>query len=240
MAKNIYVVTMADGTTQEFTAKKAFKKLEGIVSVLVNGEDKTNEFVQEGATMAKEIINNEVIEDTTATVEDEVVVEDIEVTTPAVTDQEAPVANEGPELFLYVKAARDGSKLYWDVLEVEGFQMGMTFKEIEALIPNPVHAGEHNVIFVSMARVKAFIEEGKQYGIKTTNKDLTKNYNKIMGTEFTVAELTDFTYKTILGNVELGITNGTWDAPIDEPAEEAEVEVDTDNIVEDEEFVEAV
>lgn len=240
MAKNIYIVTMADGTTQEFTAKKAFKKLEGIVSVLVNGEDKTNEFVQEGATMAKEIINNEVIEDTTATVEDEVVVEDIEVTTPAVTDQEAPVANEGPELFLYVKAARDGSKLYWDVLEVEGFQMGMTFKEIEALIPNPVHAGERNVIFVSMARVKAFIEEGKQYGIKTTNKDLTKNYNKIMGTEFTVAELTDFTYKTILSNVELGITNGTWDAPIDEPAEEAEVEVDTDNIVEDEEFVEAV
>ena len=238
MAKNIYVVTMADGTTQEFTAKKAFKKLEGIVSVTVNGEDKTNEFVQEGATMAKEIINNEVIEDTTAI--DEVVVEDIEATTPAVTDQEAPVANEGPELFLYVKAARDGSKLYWDVLEVEGFQMGMTFKEIEALIPNPVHAGERNVIFVSMARVKAFIEEGKQYGIKTTNKDLTKNYNKIMGTEFTVAELTEFTYKTILGNVELGITNGTWDAPIDESAEEAEVEVDTDNIVEDEEFVEAV
>ena len=91
-----------------------------------------------------------------------------------------------------------------------------------------------------MARVKAFIEEGKQYGIKTTNKDLTKNYNKIMGTEFTVAELTDFTYKTILSNVELGITNGTWDAPIDEAAEEAEIEVDTDNIVEDEEFVEAV
>lgn len=239
MAKNIYVVTMADGTTQEFTAKKAFKKLEGIVSVLVNGEDKTNEFVQEGATMAKEIINSEVIEDTTATI-DEVVVEDIEVTTPAVTDQEAPVANEGPELFLYVKAARDGSKLYWDVLEVEGFQMGMTFKEIEALIPNPVHAGERNVIFVSMARVKAFIEEGKQYGIKTTNKDLTKNYNKIMGTDFTVAEVTDLTYNGILTDVELGITNGTWDAPIDEPAEEAEVEVDTDNIVEDEEYVEAV
>ena len=239
MAKNIYVVTMADGTTQEFTAKKAFKKLEGIVSVLVNGEDKTNEFVQEGATMAKEIINSEVIEDTTATI-DEVVVEDIEVTTPAVTDQEAPVANEGPELFLYVKAARDGSKLYWDVLEVEGFQMGMTFKEIEALIPNPVHAGERNVIFVSMARVKAFIEEGKQYGIKTTNKDLTKNYNKIMGTDFTVAEVTDLTYNGILTDVELGITNGTWDAPIDEPEEEAEVEVDTDNIVEDEEYVEAV
>ena len=239
MAKNIYVVTMADGTTQEFTAKKAFKKLEGIVSVLVNGEDKTNEFVLEGATMAKEIINSEVIEDTTATI-DEVVVEDIEVTTPAVTDQEAPVANEGPELFLYVKAARDGSKLYWDVLEVEGFQMGMTFKEIEALIPNPVHAGERNVIFVSMARVKAFIEEGKQYGIKTTNKDLTKNYNKIMGTDFTVAEVTDLTYNGILTDVELGITNGTWDAPIDEPAEEAEVEVDTDNIVEDEEYVEAV
>lgn len=239
MAKNIYVVTMADGTTQEFTAKKAFKKLEGIVSVLVNGEDKTNEFVQEGATMAKEIINSEVIEDTTATI-DEVVVEDIEVTTPAVTDQEAPVANEGPELFLYVKAARDGSKLYWDVLEVEGFQMGMTFKEIETLIPNPVHAGERNVIFVSMARVKAFIEEGKQYGIKTTNKDLTKNYNKIMGTDFTVAEVTDLTYNGILTDVELGITNGTWDAPIDEPAEEAEVEVDTDNIVEDEEYVEAV
>ena len=239
MAKNIYVVTMADGTTQEFTAKKAFKKLEGIVSVLVNGEDKTNEFVQEGATMAKEIINSEVIEDTTATI-DEVVVEDIEVTTPAVTDQEAPVANEGPELFLYVKAARDGSKLYWDVLEVEGFQMGMTFKEIEALIPTPVHAGERNVIFVSMARVKAFIEEGKQYGIKTTNKDLTKNYNKIMGTDFTVAEVTDLTYNGILTDVELGITNGTWDAPIDEPAEEAEVEVDTDNIVEDEEYVEAV
>ena len=239
MAKNIYVVTMADGTTQEFTAKKAFKKLEGIVSVLVNGEDKTNEFVQEGATMAKEIINSEVIEDTTATI-DEVVVEDIEVTTPAVTDQEAPVANEGPELFLYVKAARDGSKLYWDVLEVEGFQMGMTFKEIEALIPNPVHAGERNVIFVSMARVKAFIEEGKQYGIKTTNKDLTKNYNKNMGTDFTVAEVTDLTYNGILTDVELGITNGTWDAPIDEPAEEAEVEVDTDNIVEDEEYVEAV
>ena len=239
MAKNIYVVTMADGTTQEFTAKKAFKKLEGIVSVLVNGEDKTNEFVQEGATMAKEIINNEVIEDTTATI-DEVVVEDIEATTPAVTDQEAPVANEGPELFLYVKAARDGSKLYWDVLEVEGFQMGMTFKEIEALIPNPVHAGERNVIFVSMARVKAFIEEGKQYGIKTTNKDLTKNYNKIMGTDFTVAEVTDLTYNGILTDVELGITNGTWDAPIDEPAEEAEIEVDTDSVVEDEEFVEAV
>ena len=239
MAKNIYVVTMADGTTQEFTAKKAFKKLEGIVSVLVNGEDKTNEFVQQGATMAKEIINSEVIEDTTATI-DEVVVEDTETTTPAVTDQEAPVANEGPELFLYVKAACDGSKLYWDVLEVEDFQMGMTFKEIEALIPNPVHAGERNVIFVSMARVKAFIEEGKQYGIKTTNKDLTKNYNKIMGTDFTVAEVTDLTYNGILTDVELGITNGTWDTPIDEPAEEAEVEVDTDNIVEDEEFAEAV
>lgn len=240
MAKNIYVVTMADGTTQEFTAKKAFKNLEGIVSVTVNGEDKTNEFVKEDATMAMEIINNEVIEDTPATVEDEVVVEDIEVTTPTTTNQEAPTANEGPEQFLYVKAARDGSRLYWDVLEVEGFQMGMTFKEIEALIPHPVHAGERNVIFVSMARVKAFIEEGKQYGIKTTNKDLTKNYNKIMGTDFTVAEVTDLTYNGILTDVELGITNGTWDAPIDEPAEEAEVEVDTDNIVEDEEFVEAV
>lgn len=240
MAKNIYIVTMADGTTQEFTAKKAFKKLEGIVSVTVNGEDKTNEFVKEDATMAMEIINNEVIEDTPATVEDDVVVEDIEATTPTTTNQEAPTANEGPEQFLYVKAARGGSRLYWDVLEVEGFQMGMTFKEIEALIPHPVHAGERNVIFVSMARVKAFIEEGKQYGIKTTNKDFTKNYNKIMRTEFSVAELTGFTYKAIMECIEMGITNGTWDAPIDETAEEPEVEVDADDVVEDEEFVEAV
>ena len=198
MAKKIYVVALANGTEVEVTSKKAVRELEGIVSVTVDGADITADFVE---------APTEYVE--------------------AVEEAEVDAIEGGPEPYLYVKAARDGSKLFWDVIDVEGFQMGMTFKEIEALLPEPLHAEARNVIFVSIARIRAYLGEGKQYGIRTTNKDFTKNYNRIMGVELPVAECVGAAYADILAQLEAGIAAGAWDAPeIEAPEDGGEPEVD--------------
>ena len=206
MAKKIYVVALANGTEVEVTSKKAVRELEGIVSVTVDGADITADFVE---------APNEYVE----------AVEAIEAVEEAQAEVEA--IEGGPEQYLYVKAARDGSKLFWDVIDVEGFQMGMTFKEIEALLPEPLHAEARNVIFVSIARIRAYLDEGKQYGIRTTNKDFTKNYNRIMGVELPVSECVGAAYADILVQLEAGSAAGAWDAPeIEAPEDGGEPEVD--------------
>ena len=200
MAKKIYVVALANGTEVEVTSKKAVRELEGIVSVTVDGADITADFVEAPTEYV------EAVEEAQA---------------------EVDAIEGGPEPYLYVKAARDGSKLFWDVIDVEGFQMGMTFKEIEALLPEPLHAEARNVIFVSIARIRAYLGEGKQYGIRTTNKDFTKNYNRIMGVELPVAECVGAAYADILAQLEAGIAAGAWDAPeIEAPEDGGEPEVD--------------
>lgn len=53
MAKKIYIATLANGTVQEVSTKKAVKALEGIVSVTLDGQDITNEFVKEDKAMVE-------------------------------------------------------------------------------------------------------------------------------------------------------------------------------------------
>lgn len=211
MAKKIYVVTFTDGTENTYTTQKEFKALEGIAKVMCGEEDITSKFVKEDELMALTVI--EETAEVVATL-DEVVEPTTEPTI------------EGPETYLYVKAARDNSKLFWDVLPVEGFEMGMTFKEIEGLLPNPIHELARNVIFVAMSRVLAFVDDGKQYGIKTTNKDFAKNYTKIMGDELVSTDtLVRGLYKEVIEAVYDGKTSGEWVAPVAEEVEEEDQEV---------------
>lgn len=210
MAKKIYVVAMANGTTAEFTSKKAIKALEGIEKVTINGEDITNEFVKEDEVMAENIIT-EAIEAPAA----EIVVEAIE------PETETP---EAPYFTLLFTASRGNNKKFnWYQIEVAPTDPTEKVKGCAAPLPTQVIEALGQDKFVSwmpQAQFEACVAEGKVVrGMASTVSDIYNRYIKVTetkGTERVATALAVFT--EVLEAIKNGTTAGGWARP--EPAPE--------------------
>lgn len=216
MAKKIYVVAMADGTTAEFTSKKAIKALEGIEKVTINGEDITNEFVKEDEVMAE---NN--ITETIEAPAEEIVVEAIEPETEAPEEETAP---EAPYFTLLFTASRGNNKKFnWYQIEVAPTDPTEKVKGCAAPLPTQVIEALGQDKFVSwmpQAQFEACVAEGRVVrGMASTVSDIYNRYIKVTeakGTERVTTALAIFT--EVLEAIKNGTTAGGWARP--EPAPE--------------------
>lgn len=215
MAKKIYVVAMANGTTAEFTSKKAIKALEGIEKVTINGEDITNEFVKEDEVMAE----NNITEAIEAPAE-EIVVEAIEPETEALEE----TAPEAPYFTLLFTASRGNNKKFnWYQIEVAPTDPTEKIKGCAAPLPTQVIEAIGQDKFVSwmpQAQFEACVAEGKVVrGMASTVSDIYNRYIKVTeakGTERVATALAVFT--EVLEAIKAGNTAGGWARP--EPAPE--------------------
>lgn len=215
MAKKIYVVAMANGTTAEYTSKKAIKALEGIEKVTFNGEDITNEFVKEDNAMAE---NN--ITETIEAPAEEIVVEAIEPETeaPATTEPEAPYFT-----LLFTASRGNSKKFNWYQIEVAPTDPTEKVKGCAAPLPTQIIEALGQDKFVSwmpQAQFEACVAEGKVVrGMASTVSDIYNRYIKVTeakGTERIATALAVF--KEVLEAINKGTTAGGWARP--EPAPE--------------------
>lgn len=201
MAKKIYIATLADGTVQEVSTKKAVKALEGIVSVTLDGQDITNEFVKEDKAME---------ENKNIAIEAEV---------------EAPA---GPKATLLFTASRGNAKrLSWKQVIVNPEDELVKVKGCAALLPTPVVEAIGSRKFVSwfdQEQAEKCVAENKQVrGMASTFSDVFNRYckvNELTGQDKLVTVLNIF--QGILNDIEAGVTEGEWARP--EPEVPAEVE----------------
>lgn len=201
MAKKIYIATLANGTVQEVSTKKAVKALEGIVSVTLDGQDITNEFVKEDKVME---------ENKNIAIEAEV---------------EAPV---GPKATLLFTASRGNAKrLSWKQVIVNPEDELVKVKGCAALLPTPVAEAIGTSKFVSwfdQEQAEKCVAENKQVrGMASTFSDVFNRYckvNELTGQDKLVTVLNIF--QGILNDIEAGVTEGEWARP--EPEVPAEVE----------------
>ena len=204
MAKKIYIATLANGTVQEVSTKKAVKALEGIVSVTLDGQDITNEFVKEDKAMA---------ENKNITIEAEV---------------EAVEAPAGPKATLLFTASRGNAKrLSWKQVIVSPEDELVKVKGCAALLPTPVAEAIGSSKFVSwfdQEQAEKCVAENKQVrGMASTFSDVFNRYckvNELTCQDKLVTVLNIF--QGILNDIEAGITEGEWARP--EPEVPAEVE----------------
>ena len=204
MAKKIYIATLANGTVQEVSTKKAVKALEGIVSVTLDGQDITNEFVKEDKAMA---------ENKNITIEAEV---------------EAVEAPAGPKATLLFTASRGNAKrLSWKQVIVSPEDELVKVKGCAALLPTPVAEAIGSSKFVSwfdQEQAEKCVAENKQVrGMASTFSDIFNRYckvNELTCQDKLVTVLNIF--QGILNDIEAGITEGEWARP--EPEVPAEVE----------------
>lgn len=213
MAKK-YNVTFANGTEQTLTSKKAIKALEEIVSVTVDGQDITNEFVKEDEVMD----NNEYVE----------AIEAIEAVEEAQAEVDAIEAPEGPKATLLFTASRGNAKrLSWRQIIVNPEDELVKVKGCAALLPTPVAEAIGSSKFVSwfdQEQAEKCVAENKQVrGMASTFSDIFNRYckvNELTGQDKLVTVLNIF--QGILNDIEAGITEGEWARP--EPEVPAEVE----------------
>lgn len=204
MAKKIYIATLANGTVQEVSTKKAVKALEGIVSVTLDGQDITNEFVKEDKAMA---------ENKNIAIEAEV---------------EAVEAPAGPKATLLFTASRGNAKrLSWKQVIVNPEDELVKVKGCAALLPTPVAEAIGSSKFVSwfdQEQAEKCVAENKQVrGMASTFSDVFNRYckvNELTGQDKLVTVLNIF--QGILNDIEAGVTEGEWARP--EPEVPAEVE----------------
>lgn len=204
MAKKIYIATLANGTVQEVSTKKAVKALEGIVSVTLDGQDITNEFVKEDKVMA---------ENKNIAIEAEV---------------EAVEAPAGPKATLLFTASRGNAKrLSWKQVIVNPEDELVKVKGCAALLPTPVAEAIGSSKFVSwfdQEQAEKCVAENKQVrGMASTFSDVFNRYCKV--NELTSQDkLTTVLniFQGILNDIEAGVTEGEWARP--EPEVPAEVE----------------
>ena len=235
MAKKIYVALLANGTTQEVTSKKAVKALEGIVSVTVDGQDITNEFVKEGEVMA-ENKNTAIEAQETEYVE---AIEAIEAVEEAQAEVEALEAPAGPKATLLFTASRGNAKrLGWQRIIVNPEDELVKVKGCAALLPVPVAEAIGSTKFVSwfdQAQAEQCVAENKQIrGMASTFSDVFNRYckvNELTAQDKLVTVLHIF--QGILNDIEAGITEGEWarpepEVPEEVEAQEAEDEISTD------------
>ena len=201
MAKKIYIATLANGTVQEVSTKKAVKALEGIIKVTVDGQDITNEFVKEDKVMA---------ENKNIAIEAEV---------------EAPA---GPKATLLFTASRGNAKrLSWKQVIVNPEDELVKVKGCAALLPTPVAEAIGSSKFVSwfdQEQAEKCVAENKQVrGMASTFSDVFNRYckvNELTSQDKLVTVLNIF--QGILNDIEAGVTEGEWARP--EPEVPAEVE----------------
>ena len=204
MAKKIYIATLANGTVQEVSTKKAVKALEGIVSVTLDGQDITNEFVKEDKAMAEN--KNIAIEAEVETLE----------------------APAGPKATLLFTASRGNAKrLSWKQVIVNPEDELVKVKGCAALLPTPVAEAIGSSKFVSwfdQEQAEKCVAENKQVrGMASTFSDVFNRYckvNELTGQDKLVTVLNIF--QGILNDIEAGVTEGEWARP--EPEVPAEVE----------------
>lgn len=204
MAKKIYIATLANGTVQEVSTKKAVKALEGIVSVTLDGQDITNEFVKEDKVMEEN--KNIAIEAEVETVE----------------------APAGPKATLLFTASRGNAKrLSWKQVIVNPEDELVKVKGCAALLPTPVAEAIGSSKFVSwfdQEQAEKCVAENKQVrGMASTFSDVFNRYckvNELTGQDKLVTVLNIF--QGILNDIEAGVTEGEWARP--EPEVPAEVE----------------
>lgn len=213
MAKK-YNVTFANGTEQTLTSKKAIKALEEIVSVTVDGQDITNEFVKEDEVMD----NNEYVE----------AIEAIEAVEEAQAEVDAIEAPEGPKATLLFTASRGNAKrLAWRQIIVNPEDELVKVKGCAAMLPTPVAEAIGSSKFVSwfdQEQAEKCVAENKQVrGMASTFSDIFNRYckvNELTCQDKLVTVLNIF--QGILNDIEAGITEGEWARP--EPEVPAEVE----------------
>ena len=204
MAKKIYIATLTNGTVQEVSTKKAVKALEGIVSVTLDGQDITNEFVKEDKVMA---------ENKHIAIEAEV---------------EAVEAPAGPKATLLFTASRGNAKrLSWKQVIVNPEDELVKVKGCAALLPTPVAEAIGSSKFVSwfdQEQAEKCVAENKQVrGMASTFSDVFNRYckvNELTGQDKLVTVL--YIFQGILNDIEEGVTEGEWARP--EPEVPAEVE----------------
>lgn len=210
MAKKIYIATLANGTVQEVSTKKAVKALEGIVSVTLDGQDITNEFVKEDKAMAEN--KNIAIE---AEAQENEYVEAVE-------------APAGPKATLLFTASRGNAKrLSWKQVIVNPEDELVKVKGCAALLPTPVAEAIGSSKFVSwfdQEQAEKCVAENKQVrGMASTFSDVFNRYckvNELTGQDKLVTVL--YIFQGILNDIEAGVTEGEWARP--EPEVPAEVE----------------
>ena len=237
MAKKIYVATLANGTTQEVTSKKAVKALEGIVSVTVNGQDITTEFVKEDKVMVEntntaiEAQENEYVEAIEA-------VEAVEEAQAEVEELEDPV---GPKATLLFTASRGNSKrLSWKQIMVNPEDELVKVKGCAALLPVQVAEAIGSSKFVSwfdLEQAKKCVAENKQVrGMASTFSDVFNRYCKVAELKGAdKLETVIYIFTSVLYDISLGITEGEWARPepevpeeVEAPEAEAENEISTE------------
>ena len=204
MAKKIYIATLANGTVQEVSTKKAVKALEGIVSVTLDGQDITNEFVKEDKVMA---------ENKNITIEAEV---------------EAVEAPAGPKATLLFTASRGNAKrLSWKQVIVNPEDELVKVKGCAALLPTPVAEAIGSSKFVSwfdQEQAEKCVAENKQVrGMASTFSDVFNRYckvNELTSQDKLVTVLNIF--QGIINDIEAGVTEGEWARPEPEVPEEVE------------------
>lgn len=226
MAKKIYIATLANGTVQEVSTKKAVKALEGIVSVTLDGQDITNEFVKEDKAMAEN--KNIAIEAEAQENEYVEAVEAIEAVEEAQAEVEALEAPAGPKATLLFTASRGNAKrLSWKQVIVNPEDELVKVKGCAALLPTPVAEAIGSSKFVSwfdQEQAEKCVAENKQVrGMASTFSDVFNRYckvNELTGQDKLVTVLNIF--QGILNDIEAGVTEGEWARP--EPEVPAEVE----------------
>lgn len=204
MAKKIYIATLTNGTVQEVSTKKAVKALEGIVSVTLDGQDITNEFVKEDKVME---------ENKNIAIEAEV---------------EAVEAPAGPKATLLFTASRGNAKrLSWKQVIVNPEDELVKVKGCAALLPTPVAEAIGSSKFVSwfdQEQAEKCVAENKQVrGMASTFSDVFNRYckvNELTGQDKLTTVLNIF--QGILNDIEAGVTEGEWARPEPEVPEEVE------------------
>lgn len=226
MAKKIYIATLANGTVQEVSTKKAVKALEGIVSVTLDGQDITNEFVKEDKVMAEN--KNIAIEAKAQENEYVEAVEAIEAVEEAQAEVEALEAPAGPKATLLFTASRGNAKrLSWKQVIVNPEDELVKVKGCAALLPTPVAEAIGSSKFVSwfdQEQAEKCVAENKQVrGMASTFSDVFNRYckvNELTGQDKLTTVLNIF--QGILNDIEAGVTEGEWARPEPEVPEEVE------------------
>lgn len=227
--KNTYIATLANGTVETLTNKKAVKALEGIVSVTCNGEDITAQFVKEDKHMVE---NNTYVEEVEAIEE----VEEIDVPEKVPAEVEE-IEEQGPKNTLLFIASRGKSTfLRWFQIPVTEGDETIKVKGCAALLPIQVAETIGTNKFVSWLDqdiVEKFIAEGKPVrGMASTISDVFNRYIKV--TELEGADKVNTVYnvfREVLAEIEAGNTNGGWEHPQEpETPEEGEDQVDSEVI----------
>ena len=229
--KNTYIATLANGTVETLTNKKAVKALEGIVSVTCNGEDITAQFVKEDKHMVE---NNTYVEEVAAIEEVDAI--DVPEEVPAAVE-EIEEEEQGPKNTLLFIASRGKSTfLRWFQIPVTEGDETIKVKGCAALLPIQVAEAIGTNKFVSWLDqdiVEKFIAEGKPVrGMASTISDVFNRYIKVTGLEGADKVNTVYNvFREVLAEIEAGNTNGGWEHPQEpETPEEGDDSVDSEVI----------